>query len=268
VTEFVFELYPLDPRVLSVDCFYSADDGEQVLRAFREIALDAPEETTVAAWVGTAGPWPFLPNELHGQTLVNLSFIHVGDPSAASGVADALRGAAPVIHESQEQMTFGELQSASDEAMAHGKRRYWKSHYLTELTDAAIGAFLSRGGPASSDGIVANASLEARGGAQARIGPDATAFANRDARFSWITMAAWDDPAEDGPRMGAARRLADAMAPHASGVYVNALADPGDATGLSAAYRPGHLARLARLKARFGPDNAFHPHQNIAPQAG
>ena len=268
VTEFVFELHPVDGRVLSFDCFYAPDDGEQVLRAFREIALDAPEETTLAAWVGTAGPWPFLPEELHGQTLVNLSFIHVGDPAATGSVADAMRAAAPVIHEAEERMTFLELQAASDAAMGHGKRRYWKSHYLTDLTDAAIGAFLSRGGPAPAGGVVANASLEARGGAQARVRPDATAFANRDARFSWITMAAWDDRAEDGARMGAARRFAEAMAPHASGVYVNALAESSESAGLSAAYRPAHLARLARLKARYDPENVFHLNQNIAPQAG
>jgi FAD/FMN-containing dehydrogenase len=268
VTEFVFELHPVDGRVLSFDCFYGPDDGERVLHAFRELALDAPEETTLAAWVGTAGPWPFLREELHGQTLVNMSFIHVGDPEASRAVADAMRAAAPVVHEVEERMTFVELQAASDEAMSHGKRRYWKSHYLADLPEGAVDAFLSRGGTVPEGGLVANGSLEARGGAQARIGPDETAFANRDARFSWITMAAWDDPAEDAARMGAARRFADAMAPHASGVYVNALAESDGPGGLSAAYRPGHLARLARLKARYDPDNAFHLNQNIAPQSG
>ena len=49
VTEFVFELHPLNARVLSFDCFYAPDDGERALRAFREIALAAPEETTLEA---------------------------------------------------------------------------------------------------------------------------------------------------------------------------------------------------------------------------
>jgi FAD/FMN-containing dehydrogenase len=69
--------------------------------------------------------------------------------------------------------------------------------------------------------------------------------------------------------MGAARRFADAMAPFASGVYVNALTDEADGAeqSLADAYRPRHLARLAALKARYDPDNVFHLNQNIAPAA-
>lgn len=267
VTEFTYRIHPVDPRVLAVDRFYRVEDGAAALRGLEGLATDAPEETTFAAWVGTAGPWPFLPEELHGHTLVNLSFIHVGDPERAADLGAAMSAVAPVVAESEERLTFMELQSASDGAMAHGKRRYWKSHYVGEISDAAVVAFLSRGG-GSDDALLPNGSIEARGGAQARVGPDETAFANRDARFSWITMAAWDDPAEDEARMGAARRYATAMAPYASGVYVNALTTEGDGAGqgVAAAYRPQHLARLATLKAQVDPDNVFHLNQNIAPR--
>jgi FAD/FMN-containing dehydrogenase len=269
VTEFAFALHAIRPEVTAVDCFYGPDDSVAVLRGLRELAATAPDETTFAAWVGTAGPWEFLPAELHGQTLVNLSFIHVGDPEVGRALVPAMRDIAPVLAEDAEALSFLKLQSYSDGAMAHGHRRYWKSHYLTELTDGAIDAFLSRGGPVAEGELVANGNLEARGGAQGRIGPEDTAFANRDAQFSWITMAVWDDPAEDAARMGAARRFADAMAPFASGVYVNALTDEADGAeqSLADAYRPRHLARLAALKARYDPDNVFHLNQNIAPAA-
>jgi len=270
VTEFTYRLHEVDPRVLAVDRFYRPDDGAAVLRGLQALAADAPEETTFAAWVGTAGPWPFLPEELHGQTLTNLSFIHVGDPDLVADLGAAMSAVAPVVAESEERLTFMELQSGSDGAMAHGKRRYWKSHYVGEITDAVAEAFLSRGGDGDDPALLPNGSIEARGGAQARIGNDDTAFANRDARFSWITMAGWDDPAEDEARMGAARRYAQALAPHASGVYVNALTGGGDdaGQGVADAYRPRHLARLATLKATYDPDNVFHLNQNIAPPRG
>jgi hypothetical protein len=41
-------------------------------------------------------------------------------------------------------------------------------------------------------------------------------------------VANWTDPAEDQPRMSAARRYAGAVEPFASGVYVNALGDEGE----------------------------------------
>lgn len=62
----------------------------------------------------------------------------------------------------------------------------------------------------------------------------------------------------------AARRYGAAVAPFASGVYVNALTDEG-AGGVRRAYRPDQLARLATLKDRYDPGNAFHLNHNIRP---
>ena len=54
------------------------------------------------------------------------------------------------------------------------------------------------------------------------------------------------------------------MEPFASGSYVNALADEGEAQ-VRRAYGAAKLARLAALKRRYDPDNVFHLNQNIAP---
>ena len=64
-----------------------------------------------------------------------------------------------------------------------------------------------------------------------------------------------------------ARRYGAAMAPFASGVYVNDLGDEGEA-GVRRAYRASKLARLAALKERYDPDNVFHLNHNIRPRAG
>ena len=64
--------------------------------------------------------------------------------------------------------------------------------------------------------------------------------------------------------MTAARRHAAAIAPFASGAYVNALSDEG-AEGVRRAYPVGKLARLVAVKDVYDPDNAFHLNQNIPP---
>jgi len=54
------------------------------------------------------------------------------------------------------------------------------------------------------------------------------------------------------------------MAPLASGVYVNGLADEGEA-GLKSAYRSETLARLTAVKDHYDPDNVFRLNHNIRP---
>ena len=58
--------------------------------------------------------------------------------------------------------------------------------------------------------------------------------------------------------MAAARRCAAAIAPFATGAYVNTLSDEG-------AYPPHKLTRLVAVKDTDDPGNAFHLNQNIPP---
>jgi hypothetical protein len=145
-------------------------------------------------------------------------------------------------------------------------RRYWKGHYLRELDDAAIGAFLSRGevGGGGDPALLPSGSLQSYGGAIAAVGDDETAFGHRDALVEFVAVAGWTDPAEDQARVAAARRYGAAVEPFASGVYVNDLTDEGEA-GIRRAYGAGTLARLAALKDRYDPGNLFHLNHNIRP---
>ncbi|HVD15679.1 MAG TPA: BBE domain-containing protein, partial [Actinomycetota bacterium] len=66
--------------------------------------------------------------------------------------------------------------------------------------------------------------------------------------------------------IAAARRYGTAVEPFSSGVYVNDLADEGQA-GIRRAYSPAKLARLAAVKDRYDPDNVFHLNHNIRPSS-
>ena len=85
-------------------------------------------------------------------------------------------------------------------------RRYWKGHYLRELADDAIEAFLARGDGDGDPALLPYGGLQSYGGAIAEVGEDETAFGHRDALVEFVAVAAWTDPAEDQARMSAARR--------------------------------------------------------------
>jgi len=151
------------------------------------------------------------------------------------------------------------LQRQADVSAAHGFRRYTKSHYVRELPDAALEAFL-----AHTDADVGAASLVAYGGAIGDVEPGSTAFAHRDARFEYDVDAKWLDPAEDEHRTATCRRLAATVAPWSTGVYVNALGVEGVA-GVHRAYGDSTFARLQAVKSAWDPDNVFRLNQNVPP---
>jgi FAD/FMN-containing dehydrogenase len=269
VTEFEFRLHPISGQVLVAMLFFDASDGAAALRGWRELLPDAPRQATLAADAVTAGQAPFLPSNLHGRSVVAVGFAWVGDMAEARRYLEAFRGRliAPVAAEVRE-MTYVELQSLFDDNDQHGKRRYVKGHYLSELSDAAIDAFVGRGVPAGGPepdwSRMPNGGFQAYGGAIAEFSDDESAFSQRGALVEFGAGTSWLDPAEDAARMSAARTYAAAVEPFASGVYVNALSDEGEA-GVKRAYPPAKLARLAELKRRYDPDNVFHLNQNIRP---
>jgi FAD/FMN-containing dehydrogenase len=268
VTEFEFRLHPVGTAALITDMFYLPEQAPAAMRLWRDLIPDAPRLGTFTAWVGTAGAPPFLPPELHDRSLASLGYVWVGDPAEGRGVLEALRAAVPPAAERVEELSYLALQTMDDSVEGHRWRRYWKGHYLRVLGDDAIDAFLSRGvrpGDDADPTLLPAASLQAYGGAIGEVGDDETAFSQRDTLVEFVASARWTDPAEDEVRISGARRFGAAIEPFASGVYVNVLADDGEA-GVRRAYGAAKLARLAALKDRYDPDNVFHLNHNIRPR--
>jgi FAD/FMN-containing dehydrogenase len=266
ITEFEFHLHQIGTAALLVELFYTPEDAPGALRRWRELLADAPRQATLTAWVGTAGPWSFLPAGLRERPLASVGYVWVGDPDQGRELLPALREGTPATAERVQELSYLELQTMDDERQRPGLlRRYWKGHYLRDLDDAAIAAFLSRGdGDGGDPALLPSGSLQSYGGAIAAVGDDETAFGHRDALVEFVAVAGWTDPAQDQAQMAAARRYGAVVEPFASGVYVNDLTDEGQA-GIRRAYGAGTLERLAALKARYDPGNLFHRNHNIRP---
>ncbi|HEU4539723.1 MAG TPA: FAD-binding oxidoreductase [Jiangellaceae bacterium] len=254
VTEFEFGLHPVTGRTLLADLWFTLSDAGGVLRGWRDLIATAPRPATLTAWVGAKD----------GKPRVSVGFVWIGTPNDAAGLLDKLRSLGRPAAERVEELSYLELQRMDDDVEGHAFRRYWKGHYFRELPDAAIEAFISRGTPDGHGDALPNASLQAYGGAIADVPDEATAFSHRDTVVEFVAAAKWTDSAEDDIRIAAARRYAASLAPYASGAYVNALTDEGQA-GVQRAYPPHKLTRLTALKHTWDPDNVFHLNHNITP---
>jgi FAD/FMN-containing dehydrogenase len=247
VVEFEFRLHPVGTRALVADLTFPLERAAGPLRGWRDLAEQAPRPATFTA-------------EIAGDT-VTLGYVWVGDPDAGRSLLPALRTIGEPDGEAVGELSYLALQTRDDSIEGHAYRRYWKGHYLPELTDSAIGALLDRD---PSDPTVPGVSLQAYGGAIADVDDRATAFSHRRTRFEYVAAAKWTDPDEDDLRMRAARATAAKLDRFAAGAYVNALSDEG-ATGVRRAYSGAQRARLTAVKDAYDPDNVFHLNHNIAP---
>jgi FAD/FMN-containing dehydrogenase len=270
VTEFEFRLHPTTGRALMVDRWFDVADAQAPLRAWRDLLADAPREATLTADVITAPEAPFLPKSLHGRSVSTIGYVWVGDLDAARSYLRTIRSIGTPVAEQVQEMRYVELQSIGDQRHHHGLRRYSTGHYLADLSDAAIDAFLSRGIAAGSSepdlARMPGGGFQGYGGAIAEVAEDESAFSHRKTLVEFFGGATWADPAEDAERMALARAWGAAMEPFATGAYVNALADTGDDV-VHRIYRTDTHARLADLKWKYDPDNVFHLNQNVRPAA-
>ena len=268
VTEFEFRVHPIGTTAMLIDNTFDLTEAPSAMRRWRDLLGDqVPAPATPIAWVGTIADSPDMQSQLRNRTVASLGFVWVGDPDEGRRLVPLVDSLGTPITKRVEDLSYLRLQSVDDEAHRPGsRRRYFKGHYLSELRDEAIDAFLSQGEPDSSAdrSRLPNGSFQGYGGAITATSNDDSAFSHRNALVEFVASTAWTDAAEDGQRMDAARRFGAALEPYASGVYVNVLGDEGE-RGVRRAYPPDKLARLAALKRRYDPDNVFHLNQNIRP---
>lgn len=139
-----------------------------------------------------------------------------------------------------------------------GLRMEVRNTFFSTLDDvrvAVVNDLFTGGGAALS--------LRSMGGAAARVSPNATAFAHRDAEAMLAAAFLIPDTAPPGLLDQAMSRWSR-VAALGSGAYVGFLgsADPAD---VAAAYPPDTYRRLATVKRRYDPANVFRRTHNVLP---
>jgi FAD/FMN-containing dehydrogenase len=260
VTRFVFDLHPVS-TVLGGLMMFPFDRAEDVLRTFREWAVDAPDEASLLVALNFAPPEPFVPPELVGQRVVALVGCWCGDPGAGEQVLEPLRALEPAV-DLFALMPYVALQGMLDGGAPRGLRNYFRGGFVADLTDEVIATVLEHG--ALMPAPMSQIHLHQMGGAVGRVGTSTSSFSGRAAGYTYNLIGTWADPAEDVARIAAVRAAAAALGPLTAGSYVNFEGDIGTDRTLGA-YGPEIYARLSRLKGEYDPANLFRRNQNVQP---
>jgi FAD/FMN-containing dehydrogenase len=255
VTSFEFRLHPVGPEILGGALAWAGADATAVLQAWRHWSADLPRETSSVAVLRRAPPAPWLPTEVHGQPIVALFICHTGDIADAEALLEPLRRIPPLA-DTVTRRPYVQMQALLDATQPKGRRYYWKSHYLGDVSRPMVDAVVDH---AARIGSPHSAILMFHiQGALNEHPADHSPAGNRDAAFILNIAGAWEHAADDDAHIAWTRAAFAATQPMSTGgAYVNFLTEDEGADRIEAAYGRENLARLAALKRRFDPAGMF-----------
>jgi FAD/FMN-containing dehydrogenase len=260
VTEFTYRLAPVG-QILGGVLMLPA--SREVIRAYLDYTVTAPDELATIADLTHAPPAPFVPQERVGELVLSILVCWTGSVEDGERALAPLRALATPVADTVSPIPYPDIyRFTAHQAEPHGVSI--RSMFADTLSDAALDAALEAMKHASSPFSLVQ--FRGLGGALARVGKDATAFAHRDKRYLVAIIGLWLDAAEDAARHSAwTESLWQTIRPEGSGVYVNFLEEEG-AKRVRDAYPPATFARLVEIKRQYDPLNMFRFNQNIPPQ--
>lgn len=260
VTAFEFQLHEVGPEVLAGQIVHRFEDTGDLLRFYRGFMAKAPEALQCYAFILRVPPIDVFPEEYHGQLALDFVVFHI-DPAAKEELLPLLEFGDPFLSAVGPQ-PYTSVQQSFDAGLPAGQRYESRAHYLAGVTDEVIDTITTH-----ASGLVGPftvAYLEPLGGAVGRVDPTATAFAHRDASYSFHILAGWTDAGQDDEVLAWAKAFHEEMALHSTGgVYINLLGS-GEQDRVRAAYGANY-DRLVELKNKWDPENLFLSNHNIPP---
>jgi FAD/FMN-containing dehydrogenase len=253
VTSFEFQLHPVR-EVLAGLVIHSADHGLEALRAFRDFALNAPDEFCGLAVVANAPPLPFLEPAWHGRAVVIFAVCWSGELAAGERALAPLRGHGRPLADHVGPMPYAKWQQMQEPGAAAGRYYYWKTANYPSLSDSTLEqlAAAARDLPTPQSEI----HVQHMGAAISRMPIDETAFAHRDAKFFVNIIGAAEQESQVGGLRDRVRALYATLSQEAAPETLVNFSDQDD-TDEVRRFGRRHAARLESLRRQYDPAGLF-----------
>jgi len=263
VTNIEYELHPLGPEIFGGAVAWRAESSPDVLALYRKLAESAPPELAMVAALRLAPPAPWLDPAVHGKPIIGVFVCYSGKPEDGERLLAPLKAFGKPVGDILQRRTYVSQQSLLDATQPKGRRYYWKSEYLPQLSPELFASAIEHAGRITSPHSAVI--LFPLGGAVAQHGNDHSAVGNRDAGFVLNLAASWEKADDDVANIEWARSAwRDMKRFSTGGTYINFLTEEETGDRIQAAYGP-NFARLAQIKAKWDPENLFRMNKNIAP---
>src|SRR5262245_43107902 len=255
-TSFEFQLHPVGPMITGGLIAFPFDRARDVLRFYRDCTASLPDEQVIFGGLVHAP-------DGSGTKLAIVVTCHSGSPAAGEKAMQPLKVFGSPVMDALGPMPYCQLNSMLDAGYPKGALNYWKSSFLSQLSDEVIDTMIEWFARCPTP--MGQLLLEHFHGAAARVAVGDTAFPHRAIGYNFLVLSEWMEPTQTSRCMAWARDAYAAMEPSfASGRYVNYLGDDEVGDPVPAAYGPNY-PRLQELKTKYDPGNFFRMNQNIRP---
>ncbi len=260
MTSFLFRLHPVS-TVVAGPTLYALEDAPAVLRWWQDFIGQAPEELNGFFAFLMVPPAPPFPEDLHMRKVCAIVWTYSGPADKADEVFAPIKAFGNPLLYGVQPLPLPAWQAAFDGLYPKGAQMYWRAEFLNEMSDEAIAAQARHGAVPT---VQSTSHIYPIDGAVHRVGAGDTAWSQRDVRFTQVVLGADGDPANASMIRDWAVAFSDDIRPFSTGgSYLNFIQDEGQEK-VRATYRDNY-DRLARIKARYDPNNLFHVNQNIRP---
>jgi FAD/FMN-containing dehydrogenase len=266
VTGIDYTLYPVGPEIVGGMVAWPASEAAKVLELYRTMAAQAPPELTLVLLMRPAPPSPWLPKEVHGKPIVGLLACYSGAPEVGEKLVAPIKAFGQPVGDVMVRRPYAQMQALLDATQPKGRRYYWKSEYLPRIAPELCAKFIEHAGRIRSPHSAAV--LFQIEGALNQFDAQHSVVGNRDAHFVLNITSAWDSAGDDESNIAWAREAwRDLKSFSTGGTYINFLTEEEGPDRTAAALGTG-LQRLAEVKAKWDPKNAFRTNRNITPALG
>ena len=258
VASLEYRLHPVGPIVTGGLVAWPFAAAWDVLRHFRDVTASLPDELTLVAGLVHAP-------DGSGEKMVAIVLCHCGTPAAGEEAVRPIRQFGTPALDAIGPMPYAQLNAMLDAKYPRGALNYWKSSFLSALSDDAIRAMIESF--AACPTPMGQLLMEHVHGAVARVDVGDTAFPHRAEGYNMLVLSGWTDPRQTEACTTWAREAFAALRPYTgAGRYVNYLDADERPDAVAAAYGP-NFGRLQQIKAKYDPENLFRLNQNILPTA-
>ncbi len=261
VTAFEFGLHDIGTRVHAGMTLYPVEEATQVVCGYGRASEGADEGLTTVLKVMTVPENASLPAGLWGRQVLAVVGCWSGVASQATEATAAFRSLGTVLLDTFVEREYVAWQKALDLSFPRGHHNYFRAVFVHAMSEAAAKVLMHAA--TSLPHPLTEIVIHQLGGAVARVAPDSTAFANRDATHIVNVIARTPSAQGFAAARTWAREVTEALDPGGA-TYVNFT---GEHTSdlVRRSYPDRTHRRLVEVKDRYDPANVFRLNQNIEP---